>query len=199
MSNYRVIVNSRSGQSCNLQGRRCGPRLRHSYTAESSIGPSISDRRGINLNIPRFYQVPGAHHSISISPPTAASLSADTSNLVTVTDSKDDSVAGQQERQQLLRSYSLGPLTPPHDIKGDPLAEDALAFSPADAAQDATDFAPSKEASSGGGRAVSLLPMPASHPLTQFTIPSSALRDQPWLDQALKIISEHHHLKICVH
>lgn len=171
--------------------------LRHNNDSSISHSPtvplmsSISNRRGIDLNIPRFNQVAGAHQPIFLPPSSNTdSRTINLSNLLTHSHSKEDLISIHDTRQQLLRSHSLGPLTPPHDIEARPWSRNLVVSSPTEAEHESADCAPQKEVFRGTGAGLSLLRSHGSQLPSKLSGPSQGLSHLPWLDQALRAISK---------
>lgn len=190
-SHHRAGMDSEQEQPCKIHDRRHGTRTRHSYSANHSYRSSMSSRRGIAFNIPRFGQVSGARQAIVLPPGNTPLRVIDASSVPVNTDSKDDLTTIHDTRQQLLRSHSLGPLTPPHDIDIGSWSDDVLLMSPVDAEHDAADYTSTQVASGGSAMGFSTLRLPTSHLPAGFSIPSQGFPDGPWLDQALRTTSEY--------
>lgn len=190
MSHHRSVTNS-THEQCVPQERRHGSTARHSYSATHSLRSSMSNRRGVALNIPRFYQVPSARQPVPLLPNIVQPTAVDVSDFAINVDDRDGFAPTQHTRQQLLRSHSLGPLTPPQeiDIHTGVWFDNVVLPSRTEGEHDAADCTPSKEASGGARVEFALTQMPKSELQSILSIQSRGLTDRPLLDEVLRTIS----------
>lgn len=151
----------------------------------------MSNRRGIALNIPRFNQVPDAGRPVLLAPNDTISNILDASDATSCLDDNSAFTLIRNTGHQLLRTHSLGPLTPPHDIDVSSWSKDVSVLSLTDAEHDAADHKPSKEATGGSGIGIGVLQLPTAQLSSKLTTPSQELPGRPLLDQALRTISEY--------
>lgn len=166
-----------------------------SHTAESRAhrvtSPyvlSISSRRGIDLSIPRFNQLSSVHRSMSHLPASTRSHVRDGSVLFGGRRSKHELISTQDHRQQLLRSHSLGPLTPPHDVEIRSWSQETLCRSPIEAEHDSADQASSTERTQAAGPDSSISQAPEAQQKSVITTLSQESSPSTWLEQALRKI-----------
>lgn len=149
--------------------------------------PSMSHRRGIDLNIPQFNQ-------IANSPSPSAKLHA--SSGVDCNLRKNglpESTLTQTTHPQLFRSHSLGPLTPPHDTEVRWWPKNSVAQSSTEAEHDSADQTPMMGGLHETGKGLSLTQASISQTPANTHTPFHGSSRLPWLDQALRSISRYGH------
>lgn len=175
-----VVRDNAVGMECESEEHSC---IVRSVTLPQAA--SISHRRGIDLNIPRFNQVAGA-------PPCGIESRASSRSYCYFNRSGALAEAPSQIiHPQLVRTHSLGPLTPPHDVEVRWWPKDSIARVPIQAAHDSSDHTPSKENLRETLKGLSLSQTTVSQMQSDIQMPLQGSSRLPWLDQALRSISRY--------
>lgn len=145
--------------------------------------PSMSHRRGIDLNIPQFSQV-------AISPRATKPQRSSGHDCFLSGPAPAKSAPAQTIHPELLRSHSLGPLTPPHDIEIRWSPENPLARLSTEAEYDSADQRPSVGDAHETAKGLSLPQTPTPQIQPNIQMPLQGSSRLPWIDQALRSISK---------
>lgn len=145
--------------------------------------PSMSNRRGIDLNLPRFDQ-------LASTTPIATKMRAEASSHVMEESNLIELATTRNARQQLLRSHSLGPLTPPRDTEVLDWSNRPAVRSRTEAERDSTDQSAAGRSTPGPGKELSLSQTALPQLQPDFPMSSQGLQQASWLDRALRLISK---------